>query len=61
MVALFVAVSASPPLLRCQRDQARFLYPAPSGDPNLAPSWNVAPTLSPWCATMRGQASAAWT
>jgi putative SOS response-associated peptidase YedK len=37
-------VRPRPSLLRCQRDQARFLDPAASADPNIAPSWNVAPT-----------------
>ena len=32
------------PLLRCQRDLARLLDPAGSADPNIAPSWNVAPS-----------------
>jgi putative SOS response-associated peptidase YedK len=33
-----------PPLLRCERDQARFSIPPARPAPNVAPSWNVAPT-----------------
>jgi hypothetical protein len=33
-----------PPLLRCERDQAGLLDPAHRPTPNLAPSWNAAPT-----------------
>jgi putative SOS response-associated peptidase YedK len=33
-----------PSLLLCQPDQVRLVDPAGSADPNIAPSWNVAPT-----------------
>ena len=35
-----------PPLFRCQRDQAPFSIPPERPAPNIAPSWNVAPTDS---------------
>jgi len=37
-------VWSRPPLLRCERNQARLLDPAASAHPNFPPSWNAAPT-----------------